>query len=34
MNTWAAAAVRSTAGILDWSVIELQDMVRKTTMLM
>ena len=34
MNTWAATAVRSTAGILEWSVNELQDMDRKTRMLM
>ena len=33
MNTWAAAAVRSTVGILEWSVNELQDIDRKTRML-
>jgi hypothetical protein len=30
MNTWAVAAVRYTAGILDWTVEELRAMDRKT----
>jgi hypothetical protein len=34
MNTWAVAAVRYTAGILDWTVDELKDMDRKTRKLM
>ena len=34
MNTWAVAAVRYTAGILDWTVNELREMDRKTRKLM
>ena len=34
MNTWAVAAVRYTAGILDWTVDELKEMDRKTRKLM
>ena len=34
MNTWAVAAVRYTAGILDWTVNELKEMDRKTRKLM
>lgn len=34
INTWAVAAVRYTAGILDWTVDELKDMDRKTRKLM
>lgn len=34
MNTWAVAAVRYTAGILDWTVNELKGMDRKTRKLM
>lgn len=34
MNTWAVAAVRYTAGILDWTVDELKNMDRKTRKLM
>lgn len=34
LNTWAVAAVRYTAGILDWTVDELKEMDRKTRKLM
>ena len=34
MNTWAVAAVRYTAGILDWTVDELKEMDRKTRKIM
>ena len=34
MNTWAVAAVRYTAGIVDWKVDELKVMDRKTRKLM
>ena len=34
MNTWTVAAVRYTAGILDWTVNELKDMNRKIRKLM
>ena len=34
MNTWAVAAVRYTAGIVDWTVDELKIMDRKTRKLM
>lgn len=34
MNTWAVAAVRYTAGLLDWTINELKDMDRKTRKLM
>jgi hypothetical protein len=34
VNTWAVAAVRYTAGILDWTLEELQNMDRKTRKLM
>ena len=34
MKTWAVAAVRYTAWILDWTVSELREMDRKTRKLM
>ena len=34
MNTWAVAAVRYTAGIVDWTVDELKTIDRKTRKLM
>ena len=34
MNTWAVAAVRYIAGILDWTVDELKEMDRKTRKIM
>jgi hypothetical protein len=34
INVWAVAAVRYTAGILDWTVKELKEMDRKTRKLM
>ena len=30
MNTWVVAAVRYSAGILDWTVSEMKEMDRKT----
>ena len=34
INTWAVAAVRYTARVLDWTVDELKNMDRKTRKLM